>query len=91
MDAVVSESHSTARGEDVPSVSAKHEEPPGAPRPESFSPRASQCDRESRPCRGVPFAAEWQYVREAERWTVPTSSKSQSSATAKTAERHLVV
>ena len=41
--------------------------------------------------RGVSFAAEWQYVREAERWTVPTSTKSQSSITAETAEGHLVV
>jgi hypothetical protein len=38
-----------------------------------------------------PFAAEWQYVRQAERWTVSTSSKSQSRATAKTAERNFVV
>src|ERR1700693_6647486 len=91
MDAVVRESHSTACGEDIPSDSAKHENPPDAARPESFSSRPSQCDRESRPCRGVPFAAEWQYVCEAERWTVPTPSKSQSSATAKTAERHFVV
>ena len=66
MDAVVRESHSTACGEDVPFDSAKHEKSPGAARPESFSPRASQCDRESRPRRGVPFAAEWEYVREAE-------------------------
>jgi hypothetical protein len=84
MDAVVRESHSTAYEEDVPFDSVKHEKPPGADRPESFSPRASQCDRESRPRRGVPFAAEWQYVREAEQWTVSTASKSQSSATAKT-------
>ena len=91
MGAVVRESRSTACGEDVPSGSANHEEPPGVARPESFSPRASQCDRESRPRRGVPFAAEWQYVRQAERWTVLTSSKSQSRVTAKTAERHFVV
>src|SRR5580704_1628712 len=91
MDAVVRESHSTACGEDVPSDSAKHEKPPGAARPESFPPRASQCDRESRPCRGVPSASKWQYVRKAERRTLPAPSKSQSSATAKTAERHLVI
>ena len=91
MDAIVRESYSTACGEDVLFDSAKHEKPPGTARPESFSARASQCDRESRPRRGVPFAAEWQYVREAERRPLPTSSKSQSSAAEKTVERHLVI
>ena len=69
----------------------RNEKPPGTARPESFSARASQCDRESRPCRGIPFTFKWQYVRKAERRTLPAPSKNQSSATAKTVERHLVV
>lgn len=91
MDAVVGKSHSITRGEDISFDSAEPEKPPGAARSKSLSPRASQCDRESRPCGRVPFAAEWKHVREVGRRTLLTSSKGQSSTVAKAAERYFVV